>query len=148
MSLKSRCCENPCDIKTCRGCDTCSQAHFEQHHAAALYHLELAHRALEQLDTGMLGSETLKKISNAVKGGVAAVKDRVQQLKIAYNKHQLESLKHDLDQTIDPKEKEKIQTKINELQKQIKQQEEPTATPPAASITQTAQMRTNPYCLG
>jgi ElaB/YqjD/DUF883 family membrane-anchored ribosome-binding protein len=90
-----------------------------------------------------------------VKGGVAVVQDRVQQLKIAYNKHQLESLmskleslKHDLDQTTDPKAREKIQTKINELQKQIKQQEEPTATPPAASITQTAQMRTNPYCLG
>ncbi len=158
MSLKSRCCENPCGIKTCRGCDTCRQAHFAQQHAAALYHLEHAHRALEQLDTGMFEMPDLaKKAYNAVKGGVAVVKDRVQQLKIAYQKHVLENLRSKLALTTDVEEIQQLNTQIHQLEQEINTLQAaagtitpPAATiaPPAGTITQTAQMRTNPYCLG
>ena len=137
MSLKSRCCENPCGIKTCRGCDTCSQAHFEQHHAAALYHLELAHRALEQLETGMFNIPGIKQIANAVKG-------RVQNLKSVYNQRQLESLRQKLANETNAEEKDKIHAQIRELVQKITTAE----APAGGTIAPEAQMRTNPYCVG
>jgi hypothetical protein len=124
-------------MKTCRGCDTCSQAHFEQQHAAALYHLELAHRALEQLETGMFNIPGIKRIANAVKGGV-------QNLKSVYNKRQLESLRQKLANETNAEEKDRIHAQIRELEQKITTAE----APAGGTIAPAAQMRTNPYCVG
>ncbi len=149
MSLKSRCCENPCGIKTCRGCDTCSQAHFEQQHAAARYHLQHAHRALEQLETGFMDKFKAKALEYAQRAA-NYVNKMSPSTTLTKRKHELEeSLKTCTNDT----DKLKWSTELDEvIEKLAKLAKLPNSIAPSTAMAleggTSAQMRTNAYCIG